>query len=225
MTRLGLEHNTALIATAIACAVFMWLGRRLRDRPAAIGVGRALAIVLLAAQLADPFISAHYGRLDLQNGLPLELCDASGLAVMFALWTRRQAAFELAYFWGLSGGLMALLMPDMPSGIPMLELSRFFFMHAGILAGIFYLGPGLGMRPRPHSEWKVFGWTLLYAAAIGAINQMLGANYMYLCRTPPDTPLDWFGPWPWFLFGAAAMTIAMYLALALPYRFSRNRLS
>jgi len=226
MTRLGAEHNAALLAMVIACVLFAWMGRKLRGEQAAgnraaLGVGRLIAILLLAAQFADPFIAAHHGRLAAHTGLPLELCDASGFAVMFALWTHRQAAFELAYFWGLSGGLLAILMPDLSPGAPAIELVRFFSIHIGIVASIFYLGPGLGMRPRRGSEWKVFGWTLAYAGVVGAINGVLDANYMYLNRRPPNTPLDWFGAWPWYLFGAAAIALTCFLLLALPYRFSR----
>ena len=222
MTRLGAEHSAALVATALACVLLAWTGRRLRGTPAALTFGRVFAVLLLVAQFADPFISAHYGWLEARNGLPLELCDISGFAIMFALWTHRQAAFELAYFWGLAGALMAILMPDLPADIPTLEFLRFFGMHIGIVGGIFYLGPGLGMRPRPNSEWKVFGWTLLCAVFVGAINHQLDANYMYLCQSPPGTPLELFGPWPWYLFGAAGLAIGMYLLLALPYRLLRS---
>jgi len=225
MIRLGAEHNAALLATLVACAFGVWLGRKLRGSPTAVRVGRTWALFLAAAQIADLFISAHYGWLDARYALPLELCDISGFAIMIALWTRRQMVFELAYYWGLSGALLAILMPDMPADIPTIELVRFFFIHIGIVAAVFYLGPGLGMEPRPRSEWKVFGITLGCGAVVGVVNQWLGSNYMYVCTAPPGTPLEWFGPWPWYLLGAAGICIGMYLLLALPYRFSRSRSS
>jgi len=217
------EHIAALVVTAICCAVAVAVGRRLRGRPAGLITGRILALVLLAAQIADPFIANDLGWLAWKNSLPLELCDAASFAVMVALWNQRQLAFELAFFWGLAGTLPAIVTPDLGSALsfPHPNVVRFFVLHTGIVAGVFYLGPGLGMRPRRGAEFRVLGITLAYAALVGIVNWALDANYMYLCVRPTASPLDWFGPWPWYLVGATAMAAAMFALLALPYRFSR----
>jgi len=223
MERFGGDHIGAIAALVGACAAAAWLGRRLRGTPAALILGRALAVVLLAAQIADPFIAADLGWLSWQNSLPLELCDASAFAAIVALWSHRQAAFELAYFWGLAGAAQAVLSPDITVAFPELEFLRFFALHIGIVAGVFYVGPGLGLRPRRGAEWRALGWTLVYVAFIGLIDFSLDANYMYLRRKPAASPLDWFGPWPWYLFGGIAMAGVLYFLLALPYRLSGAR--
>ena len=223
MRLFGMEHLTVLFVTAICCAVAMALGSRLRGRPAGLIAGRILALLLLAAQIADPFIAHDLGWLRWNNSLPLELCDAASFAVMLALWGQRQLAFELAYFWGLAGTLQAIVTPDLGDALafPHPEFVRFFVLHIGIVAGVFYLGPGLGMRPRRAAEFRVLAMTLAYAGLVGIVNWALDANYMYLCAKPTASPLDWFGPWPWYLVGATAMAAAMFALLALPYRFSR----
>lgn len=219
---MGPDHIGALVATAIICALATILGRRLRGTPRALLAGRALALLLLAGQIADPFIAHGLGWLSWRNSLPLELCDAGGFAIMVALWQHRQLPFELAFFWGLGGTLQAILTPDLDSAVPFPhpEYLRFFGLHIGIVAGVFYLGPGLGMRPRPGAQWRVLGLTLLYAAGVGMVNYALGANYMYLCAKPTASPLDVFGPWPWYLVGATAIAATLFALLALPYRFS-----
>ena len=217
MQLFGPVHISTLAVGALCCALFIRAGRR---GPA--GTGRCLAIAILLAQLADPFIAARFGWLRWRDSLPIELCDIASFAVAAALWTRSQRVFELAYFWGLSGTVQALLTPDIYVTFPHPEFLRFFGVHTGIVAGVLYLGPGVGMRPRPGAEWRVFGWTLLYAAAVGVIDWAIDANYMYLRSKPGGwSPLDWFGDWPWYLFGAALITVVMFALLALPYRLSR----
>ncbi len=224
MRLFGTDHIAALVVTAICCAVAVAVGRRLRGTPTARIAGRSLALVLLAAQIADPFIAHDLGWLRWNNSLPIELCDAASFAVMVALWGQRQLAFELAYFWGLAGTVQAIVTPDLGDALafPHPEFVRFFVLHIGIVAGVFYLGPGLGMRPRRGAEYRVLGMTLAYAGLVGIVNWALDANYMYLCVRPTASPLDWFGPWPWYLVGATAMAAVMFSALALPYRFSRS---
>ncbi|MHC4952250.1 MAG: YwaF family protein [Planctomycetota bacterium] len=225
MEPFGPDHIGAFAATVISCAGALWLGRRVRGTPAARTAGRALALVLLACQVADPFICASYGWLSWRGSLPLQLCDAASFAMIAALWTHRQTAFELAYFWTLAGTIQAILSPDMGVGFPHVEFLRFFILHIGTVAAVFYLGPGLGLRPRRNAEWRVYGWSAVYTACVGLVDWAIGANYMYLAEKPPSSPLDFFGPWPWYILGGAAMAAVVYPLVALPYRFSPYRFS
>jgi hypothetical integral membrane protein (TIGR02206 family) len=210
----GTTHLATLAVGAAFCAAFIVAGRR-----GLVWPGRALAVAILAAQIADPFIAAWAGWLDWRNGLPLELCDAASFAVIVALWTRRQMAFELAYFWGLAATLQAVLTPDVAAGPPHPEFIRFFTVHIGIVAGVLYLGPGIGMRPRPGSAWRIYWLTAVYTAFLGLVNLVLGSNYMYLCSKPSGwSPLDWFGEWPWYIGGGTLIAAVLFWLLALPYR-------
>jgi len=214
MELFGADHNGTLLAGAVLCAALVRAGRRGATWP-----GTALAVVVLAAQAADPIIAWRYGWLSWRDSLPVELCDAASFAVVAALLTRRQAAFELAYFWGLTGTLPAILTPDVHVPFPHPEFIRFFTVHVGIVAGVVYLAAGRGMAPRPGAHWRAFGWTVLYAVLVGILDRALDANYMYLCSKPTGwSPLEWFGPWPWYLLGGAALALAFYALLMLPYR-------
>jgi hypothetical integral membrane protein (TIGR02206 family) len=215
MELFGAAHNGTLLAGAVLCATVIRAGRRGARWPET-----ALAMVILLAQAADPFIAWRYGWLSWTDSLPVELCDAASFLVAAALLTRHQAMFELAYFWGLAGTLQAVLTPDLRVTFPHPEFLRFFLVHIGIVAGVLYLAAGVRMAPRPGAAWRVFGWTLLYAAFVGVLDGALDANYMYLRDKPGgSSPLDWFGPWPWYLVGAAGMALGIFLLLSLPYRW------
>ncbi|MHC4452663.1 MAG: YwaF family protein, partial [Planctomycetota bacterium] len=212
MEQVGPIHLATFAVGAVACVVAVRAGRQGVTWP-----GRALAMAILGAQIADPFIGACYGWLTWRNALPLGFCDAASFAVVAALWTRRQVAFELAYFWGLSGNFQAILSPDLQLTFPHPEYIRFFTVHLGILVGVFYLGPGVGMAPRRGAEWRVFGWTAIYTAFLALVNLAFGCNYMYLCTKPEGwTPLNWFGEWPWYIAGGALIALVSFWLLALP---------
>jgi len=67
--------------------------------------------------------------------------------------------------------------------------------------------------------WRPIGILAAYAVIVGAFDAISGANYMYLCRKPANPSLlDWFGPWPWYLCGGAALGLLLFCALWLPVR-------
>src|ERR1700687_4832787 len=68
-----------------------------------------------------------------------------------ALCWRHRLAYELAYFWGLSGTLQALVTPDLAEDFPSLHFITFQILHAGVVVAVLYLTLGLGMRSGPGS--------------------------------------------------------------------------
>jgi len=195
----GPDHLAALGATALAGTVAVAYGRA-GDGPR---LPRALAVAIAVAQLSTPFLDYRAGMLTWQRSVPLELCDIASFATIAALWTRRQAAFEYCWFWGLTGTFMALLTPPVQVGFPHLEYVRFFVLHGAIVVAALYLGPGRGMRPRRGSAWRVFWVTAAYALSVGLLDWALGANYFFLCSKAPGSILDYFSPWPVYSAGGA----------------------
>lgn len=80
----------------------------------------------------------------LGNALPLNLCDWAQAALIVALLSRNQRAYELGYFWGLGGTLQGVITPDLPSGFPDLQFLLFMLDHAGLIAVVLYLTWGSG---------------------------------------------------------------------------------
>jgi len=218
--RFGFGHLSALGLTALASWALVRYGRSRRDLPAASAMADSLAFLLVAAFVADPIVRYADGQFDLAHSLPLQLCDAAGFAAIVALGTGRAFPFELAYYWGLSGTVQALLTPTTVFAFPHPDTVRYFVLHSGIVVAVFYLGPGLGHRPRRGSVTRVFLATLAYAALIAPLDWLLGANYMWLCEKPEGSLLDLFGPWPLYLAGGGAIGLALFFLLDLPYRFT-----
>jgi len=80
-------------------------------------------------------------------------------------------------------------------------------------------------KPRPGFPWKVFAALNIYAAALVVFNAIFNTNYMYLWRKPASASIiDVLGPWPVYLFGCEAVTLAIFWLLWLPVRSQASRI-
>ncbi len=206
MAIFGADHLAALVAVALAGVLVV-------RRPVGPTLLRCLALLLIMAELIDPIVLYSRAELSLANALPLELCDLAAFATIVALWTRRQTAFEFAWFWGLSGTLQALLTPTLAEGFPSADYFRFVLLHGVVIVGALAL-VGRGMRLRGGAGPGVYLVTAIYAAVLMGINFAIDANYMFLRYKPKGSVLELFGPWPWYLFGAAGIAAAIFWLLA-----------
>lgn len=231
----GPSHLAVLGATAAVTAGLVLLARRARgvDTGAASPMtiartARVIAWCLAAALLLDEVtmaaFAAHADPATLKDHLPFQLCDWEIVACVAALLWRHQQAYELAYFWGLSGTLQALLTPDLAEDFPSLHFISFQTLHAGVVVAVLYLTLGLGMRPRRGSILRAWLWLQGYVAATAAIDWLLDSNYGYLRTKPAQASLyDYLGPWPFYLLSLEALALALFLACYAPFALLDRR--
>ena len=215
----GAAHLGALGVTAALSVLLVHLAWR--ATPAA---GRALRLALAAALLiATAATLAHWrGALSVWDVLPLHLCDFLILVAAFALVTLRPVAAELLFFWA-GGTALAMLGPDLQSGFPSWTFVSFFALHGLVVVAAVVVTFGFDRRPRDGAPWRVFALTNAYAIVVGLVNAAFGTNYLFLRRKPDGaTLLDWFGPWPVYLFVAEGVALALFLALDAPFRAARR---
>jgi hypothetical integral membrane protein (TIGR02206 family) len=220
---LGPDHAAALLVTALVGVALVLRVRRDPEGRAATAIRWGLAGALLAGTALTIAGWARQGTLELRDLLPFHLCDLLIFVAVFALVTRRPLACELLYFWGGAGTVLALAAPDVRTGFPDPAFLSFFALHGLVVAAAAVLVFGMGCRPRPGAPWRVFLLTNAYAAAVGAVDLAMGANYMFLCRKPAAaTLLDALGPWPLYLVAADALAAVLFLLLDLPFRAGRR---
>jgi len=215
----GPDHLVVLALTLVAALAAMAFARRHREDRAGLALRLALALLMLAGVTGYVVTEALKGEVHPLEFLPLHLCDAAIFVGIFALLTRIPLACELLYFWALAGSTLAMLTPEVWYAFPDWRFVIFFLMHGLTVTAAVTLTFGFGCRPRPGAAWRAFGLTAAYAVVVGALNLLLGANFLYL-RAKPVTPtlLDRFGPWPWYIAVAGGIGLALFHLLALPFR-------
>lgn len=183
-----------------------------------IGIARALAVALVANKAVGLSIVYHDGTIQWRDALPMHLCDWSMIATIIALLTRWQLPYEMAYFWGLAGGMQAILTPDINVGFDDIRAWTFFISHAGGIASVLYLTFALAMRPQVRSMLRVFLWSQIYLVAAAGVNVLLGSNYGYLCAKPiQPSLLDYMGPWPYYILTMELLTVLSFLFYYAPF--------
>ena len=188
------------------------------------GIRLGLALFFLGGLVAALWGGVSLASLDWIDVLPLHLCDLLVLIAVWALLSLRQTPYEVLYYWGLTGTLIATITPDVSVGFPDPGCISFFGLHGGVVMAAIVLTLGAGMRPRAGSVWRVFAFTNLYAAFVGVIDWAFDRNYLYLRAKPSQASiLDWFGPWPWYLVAADLFALALFLLLWLPFRTSATK--
>jgi hypothetical integral membrane protein (TIGR02206 family) len=216
------EHVAALAATASVATLSI---REARARPGAwiVVFSRALAVLMLAAYVTENVAIVVRGTWALERSLPLHLTDVVTIIAALALWSPRPLLFELAYFWGLTASLQAVLTPDLDSAFPSLFFFTYFATHCGAVVAALFLAWGCGLVPRSGAVGRVFVATATFAVVAGLGDLLTGGNYMFLREKPEAASLlDLMGPWPWYILTGALLAVAMFAALDLPFRGRRQ---
>src|SRR6185436_1746786 len=186
-----------LLFSAAAIVLLIYSG--LRDQRTSKIIAAITGWMLIAiAILVHPYL-AITGKWTLQTSLPLNLCSLSGILSGIVLLKRNQLAYEFLLYWGIPGGLHALLTPEFTQGSNGILLYEYTITHAGILFSPLYLSIVFQMRPRMNSWLLIFLYSQLLIPIVGYIDYLVDANYMYLLKKPAaHNPLV-IGTWPWYL--------------------------
>ncbi len=218
------EHLAAIAVTVLAAIGLAVAGRRV-DRQTATTVARVLAGIVLAAFVLEQVVYIARGEWSVRVNLPLQLSDAVTLVAVVALWCPRAGLrTELVWFWAFSASLQGVLTPDIADTFPDVLYFTYFTTHTGAILAACLLVVGMRLAPRPWAVWRVYGLTAAFAAlaAIGCL--ATGGNYMFLRHKPATgSLLDAFGPWPWYVVGAAMLGLAMLIVLEAVARALRPR--
>lgn len=216
----GLSHGVVLALTVLVPVMLTVWVRRAGGRRSEGAVRWALALVMAANMGALVVIGVLRGQTDWVDFLPMHLCDWLGFILIVALTTKRQGAFELAYFWGLAGTSQGVLTPDLQWAFPHPYFFTFHVGHSGVIVAVVFLLAGCGMRPRRGAFWRAWLWLQVYALAAAATNWLLDENFGYLCAKPENPSLlDYLGPWPWYVLSLQGLALGLFFLLELPWRW------
>lgn len=224
-SRFSTEHFIMLIVGCITAAVLIFWGRRAsEDRQ--VAVGAVMGYVIFASYFVM-FISIDIARNGFDPGrhLPLAMCNVCGVTFWLVLHKKNYLAYEILFFWVMSGTLAAVLLPDIKQAFPHYTFFSFWTIHLGLVIAAMYATFVYRMRPTFKSLIKSFLLLSAYAVVSGILNGTINflfenanANYFYTCHKPAsETPVDYFGEWPWYLLGVQVLALGLFLVIYLPF--------
>lgn len=215
----GNAHIIAIVIGFIVSLLFIILGFFVRKD----SLAKFLAVVVLGIKIAELIYRYHYFGEKITDLLPLHLCNLTIILAGIMMLTSSKTVFQPLYFWGI-GALFAIITPDLRLGLNDFASISFFITHFFILFSIAY---GLiHFKFRVSKAGAVGSFIFLNIVALGLfyLNQRLGTNYLYVNRPPSSaTPVDFFGPWPYYIFSVEGIYIALSFILYLPFREKKTR--
>lgn len=211
----GVSHFGALAVTLVVALGTALYARRSPERTRALSV--AVGLLILVAGLGFVAVEAVLGT-SWRFIAPLHLCDIAVFVGALALFTRKQLPFELLYYWGMTGTLLAMLTPELAEDFPHHRFLFYFAQHGSLVVGAVFLVVGLNMRPQKWSALRAWLCLNLVALGVGLVDYLFAVNFLYLRHKPAvATPLDWFGPWPWYLIACEGLALTLFYMLSLPF--------
>jgi hypothetical integral membrane protein (TIGR02206 family) len=219
----GPSHWAAIGVFAIGAALLVWIGRRQTESQAR-RFGRVLGALTAAIYGSVLIYSLIPPSID--RSVPLRLTDLATVAAAYALWSQRQWAFALTYYWGLVLSAQALISPVLIGpDFPHYTFVAFWAIHLLVVWAAIYLTWGRGMRPQWRSYRITVMVTLVWAAVALAFNSIAGTNYGFLNAKPATASLlDVLGPWPVYLLTAATLILIVWALMTWPWERTRRNM-
>jgi hypothetical integral membrane protein (TIGR02206 family) len=220
----GLHLFTVMVCALLVLGVVV-AGRRMRTEAGELMLRRGIAAAGLITWVAYN-AAWNWNGIDLQEGLPLQLCDVGGLLAPLVLLTLNRWLRAALYFWAFTLTTQAFVQPTLVVGPANFLFWCFWFAHTIIVGAAVYDLAVLRFRPNWSDLVRAYAVSGAYLAVVIPTNLMLGSNYGYIGNPPPDRSIppfvDMLGPWPERAVVLVAMAAAGFAMVLLPWALARS---
>ena len=220
-TAYGPSHWAVIAVFAVGAVVLVWVGRTQTEQQARL-LGRILGALTALIYAAILVYVLTPPTLD---SVPLQLTDLATVVGAYALWSQKQWAYALIYYWGLVLSTQALISPALQSpDFPHYQFLAFWAIHLMVVWAAIYLTWGRGMRPGWRDFRLAVAVTVVWAVVTFTFNHFAGTNYGFLNRKPSTASLlDVLGPRPWYVFVGATLISIVWALMTWPWQRTRSR--
>ena len=153
-------------------------------------------------------------------GLPLHLCDFSSFSILIYLLTKKREFFLFAFFFGIAGGGMSILTPDVEYGFPYVPYIQNQIGHMMIILGVTYAMILDNQRPYLKDVHRVLIFGTFLLGVMYVVNYLLGApaNYWFLMEKPiGDNVTAFMRPAPFHMIDIYLLAIIVCYLIYVPY--------
>ena len=208
--------------------IFSFTARQYYDKNTFAGFEKILGYLLIIIELIKPFFLVEFGDYHFTNTVPLHLCHITSYATGLFLLTRDTRFFDFAYFWGMGGGTMALLTPDVEFTFPHIDFISLFSSHGLVFFTIIYILVVIRQYVTFSSLINAVKYALMALPFVYVLNLIIGgeegykANLWYLMKRSEGASLMDFFPVffqnpPFHMLIVIPLSIVIFLFLYLPF--------
>ncbi|MET3684129.1 putative integral membrane protein (TIGR02206 family) [Alkalibacillus flavidus] len=206
----GVPHVMALLFCCVLIVLLYTKRQSIRQHNRRIW-RYSLAVILLVSELSFHAWYIAYGSWDMTVNLPLQLSSISVYLAIIMLVTKQKNLFEITFLIGMTGGVIAMLTPELYYGFPHFRFVQFFVVHSGLVIACVYMFIIEQCSLKGLSVLKAFGTVNAIAIVVYGVNRVIGANYMFLNEKPSQlTVIDFLGPYPWYILSLEVLALGLF---------------
>jgi len=156
----------------------------------------AFAIWLILLELS---YHIHYWAAEMFS-VPLHVCSFGVLFSVTLLLTNKYKIFEILFFIGIFGGLLALFIPN-TLGYTYYNMRYYHFivLHMSIAMVPIYYYKAYGLRVNITSMYKTFALLFIVLPLVVFVNYKFDQNYMFIGEKPTIIA-KYLPEWPYYIF-------------------------
>lgn len=125
------------------------------------------------------------GYTGIKESLPLYNCRVAIILTAIALLTKNKLSQLISCYWGLAGGIIAIVLPSMdPFSWPHYTQISFLFGHLALLMGVIYIIAIDKPKFDLSSLKSMFIFSTVYHLGVAVLDYALDTNYCYLKKFP-----------------------------------------
>ena len=186
-----------------------------------INISYIIGFILITHELIKPFYRYHFYNDPFVEIIPLHMCHLASLSMGLFFFTKKDIFFEIGYFWGMTGNIMAILTPDLDFFFNW-QYFTYYFGHTMLLLSIVFALLCLNHNINFKSVIRVISITLTFLPFMYLLNFILGdeANYWYLNTIPEATSILSFLPNPPLnIIFLVPIGLILMMSVYVPYRY------
>ena len=138
-----------------------------------INISYIIGFILITHELIKPFYRYHFYNDPFVEIIPLHMCHLASLSMGLFFFTKKDIFFEIGYFWGMTGNIMAILTPDLDFFFNW-QYFTYYFGHSMLLLSIVFALLCLNHNINFKSVIRVISITLTFLPFIYLLNFILG---------------------------------------------------
>ena len=221
----SLNHIITILAVVSSSILFPLFCNVAFNSNININISYFIGFILIAHELIKPFYRYEFYNDPFIEILPLHMCHLAAISMGLFLFTKKNIFFEIGYFWGMTGNVMAILTPDLNFFFDW-RFFTYYFGHNMLLLSIIFTLVCLRNNIDFKSIVRVSLITLTFLPLIYFLNTILGdgANYWYLSVIPESTSILSLLPNPpLHIIILIPIGIVLMIIVYAPYKYFKNR--
>lgn len=179
-----------------------------------------IAMMIFFQQLSFYYFYGSTGVFNVVDGLPLYTCRVALLTTMVGIWFRSDRCKTVTVYWGLIGGILPMIFPDLqPYRFPHAMYISFFVTHLSIFwASLFFVFVEEYRFKKETYRFMIFFANSVLMLSLIA-NVLFHANYGYLTESP--VMKTYFAAWAYPIYLALAFAVYNLLLFSV-YQIGRR---